>query len=341
MKKYVLPVIAAAIIALLVVPTGAFAALPASPSGLASVRTIPEDDLKRNTGVMVLGIDPFDPSNPNFLAPEYISGALGWYHDTMCSSQPVAANSYPDGLLFVTPTWLGGEPIVVDPTDPSGEGYVVLYYMGSNYHCTKYYFVDPWNTDMLGYQPGWDLLSQHKILATLNGVPTKPDYLLCEVVEKEKAKVPPMSSKTPSKRQFPDELVKTTLTDVTSNFICKVNWIKPGVGALDVYFVGPKVTNFIADHMVIVTVGYKVNRNTIWASDIQDICILGWAMNNVGDEDAVLGIILFYNSGLSTAPGGNEYYWSWPDAMGHFVSCDEAAAWQLTLITGGWPWAEN
>jgi hypothetical protein len=195
------------------------------------------------------------------------------------------------------------------------------------------YFAVPWPKP---YMFGWDLLSQHKVLATLNGVPTTPDYLLCEIVEKEKAKIPPMDSKTASKRQFLDEIVKTTLQDVSSNFVCKFHWIKPGVGALDVYFVGPRVDNFIADHMVIVTVGYKVGRNTIWASELQDICILGWSMGLNG-----MGIELFDNPGMSASYPYPEGYFSWDDALGPFVSCDEAAAWQLAWIYGGWPWSTN
>jgi len=350
MKKYVLPVIAAAIIALLVIPTGAFAALPTNPGGIASVKTIPEDDLKRNTGVMVLGMTPYDESTGLYWAYEHLTAAYGWYQDSLCSkyvdttyltNQGVSS----DGVLQVTPAWAGGEPLQMlalplDPTDLDAS-YIVLWRMSTGYACKKYYFVNAWPNDEKPVLPGMDLLSQHKILATLNGVPTRPDYLLCEVVEKEKAKIPPMSSKTPSKRQFNDEIIKTTLTDVTSNFICKVNWIKPGVGALDVYFVGPRVTNFIADHMLIVTAGYKVNRNTIWASDVQDICILGWAMGPTPNDEEFLATILFWNSGLSTVPGQYEIYWSWPDPMGPFVSCDEAANWQLTYIVGGWPWAEN
>jgi hypothetical protein len=181
---------------------------------------------------------------------------------------------------------------------------------------------------------GMDLLSQHKILATLNGVPTTPEYLLCEVVEKEKAKIPPPGTKATSLRQFNDEIIKTTLKDVTSNFICKIFWVKPGVGALDVYFVGPRTRYFIADHMLIVTAGWKLGRTTIWASDLQDICILGWS---IGAE--TLAIYLFYNKGFSTVPAMYEYYWSWDDAMGNFASCDELAVWQLAWVVGGWPWA--
>ena len=180
-----------------------------------------------------------------------------------------------------------------------------------------------------------DLLSQHKMLATLNGVPTAPNYLLCEIVEKEKAKIPPQTTKTPSKRQFADEVIKTTLQDVTSNFVCKFRTIKPGVYDLDVYFIGPQVSKFIADHMLIVTVGYTVGKQTIWASDLQDICILGWAM-----DTNVLAVSLFPTYGLSTGTYSDTYY-SWPNPMGWFVSCDEAAAWQLTYLAGGWPYSTN
>jgi hypothetical protein len=212
--------------------------------------------------------------------------------------------------------------------------------MGPYYHRVSavlcegpFFFAIPWPKPMA---PGWDLLSQHKILATLNGVPTTPANAFCEIVEKEKAKIPPMNTKTPSKRQFQDEVIKTTLQDVTDNFVCKFRWIKPGVGSLDVYYVGPRVQNFIADHMLIVTVGYTVGTRTVWASELQDICILGWSM---GHNTLFLG--LFINPGFSVTPAYPEGYWSWDDALGPFVSCDEAAAWQLSWIVGGWPWGIN
>jgi len=321
MKKLdMLPIIAAVIIALLVVPTGAFAATPVSNSaGLAKVVTIPEDDLKDNMGVMVLGLEP----ETNLLLP-----TGNWYTDSTCAT--------PVTTLGVT---VGAE------IDPLGEPWLgitegnvavapVVYYqhLTTGAVCVAHYFMPDWPKDI---QPGWDLLSQHKVLATLNGVPTTPDYLLCEIVEKEKAKIPPQSTKPVGKRQFTDEVLKTTLTDVTSNFWCKFRWIKPGVGVLDVYFVGPHVYNFIADHMLIVTVGYKVNRSTIWASELQDICILGWSM---GHESMALGLFPPYS-----ISAGNYYdiYWSWDNPLGPFVSCDEAAAWQLAWIFGGWGWSEN
>jgi hypothetical protein len=323
MKKFdMLPILAAFVIAILVFPTLALpvnALTPATGGNLASVVTIPEDDLKRNTGVMVLGLDP--TWNWVHLFPQ-----KQWYTDSLCTLAIPAAGE-----------WVGPEASdepIIDPVTGLATGAVRYQRVGDV--CEKHVFAPTWPNEK-GFQLGWDLLSQHKILATLNGVPTTPTTVLCEIVEKEKAKIPPQTTKSPSKRQFPDEGIKTTLQDVTDNFVCKFRWIKPGVGALDVYFVGPgrPADNFIADHMLIVTVGYKVGRNTIWASDLQDICILGWSMG-----DNVLAIGLFYPYTLSTGVY-SEVYWSWDDALGHFVSCDEAAAWQLAYYNGGWPYSTN
>jgi hypothetical protein len=318
MKKFdMLPILAAFVIALLILPTLALPVNAVVPTygNLASVVTIPEDDLKRNTGVMVLGLGP----TVNILT---VGGPQGWYSDSACSvTTGVPATIGPE---------LTDEPILVFGSVAGVS--TVLYKKVSNALCERHVFAPLWPKAEL---PGWDLLSQHKILATLNGVPTTPTTVLCEIVEKEKAKIPPQDTKSPSKRQFPDEQIKTTLQDVTSNFVCKFRWIKPGVGALDVYFVGPGVSSFIADHMLIVTVGYKVGRNTIWASELQDICILGWSM---GQEVLALGLFEPYT--LSTGVY-LDIYWSWDDAIGPFVSCDEAAAWQLAWIYGGWPYSTN
>jgi len=327
-----LPIIAALIIALLVIPIGAVsAATPNTSYSLGSVVTIPEDDLKRNTGVMVLGLS----YGVSYLYRADDAGNIVWWEDSGCSSTPITTET---GKLYELVGPEVTSEYVVSPTD------VLFRYKkigtGTMWSCEMHEFLKLWGTGAkgmaYGYGAGMDLLSQHKILATLNGVPTKPDYFLCEVIEKEKAKIPPMTSKTPSKRQFDDELIKTTVKDVSSNFICKVHWVKPGVGALDVYFIGPRTKHFIADHMLIVTMGWKVGRTTVWASDLQDICILGWSM-----DSRLLQIKLFYNPGKSTWPDGNEYYWSWQDALWNFVSCDEAAAWQRTWIEGGWPYSTN
>ena len=345
MKKEMLPVLAAFIIALLVIPAIPVNALVPATTGLASVVTVPEDDLKRNTGLMVLGLTPgylelFARGEDPFAA----DGGPGWFTDSACTLDiPPGEGDY--GGYLVGPQ-LSSEPVVAIMPEPLDDYYnpdlgaVVLYQrsaggQGISVTCTPYYFMPLW-PDEKGVMGGMDLLSQHKILATLNGVPTTPTYVLCEIVEKEKAKIPPTSTKATGKRQFDDEMIKTTLKDVTNNFICKFHWIKPGVGALDVYFVGPRVKDFIADHMLIITVGYKINRTTIWASDLQDICILGWSMGREW-----LSIALFKNPGQSTGQKRWEFYDSWDDPLYNFVSCDEAAAWQLAWIYGGWPYSTN
>ncbi len=58
----------------------------------------------------------------------------------------------------------------------------------------------------------------------------------------------------------------------------------------------------------------------------------------MGNE--VLGIGLFAPYQLSTGEYEDTYF-SWDDAIGPFVSCDEAAAWQLAWIVGGWPYSTN
>lgn len=134
-----------------------------------------------------------------------------------------------------------------------------------------------------------DSLSQHKLLITLNGllVSTSGIVVTCNVVEKDKEALPPSTTtgKAPlTKRQFPNENLRTTLIDVADFFVCKARW-KPGglsVGVLDVYYIGADAdTAFIADHILVVHVTYTVGRQVFYGTEIQDICVLGWSMNTV------------------------------------------------------------
>lgn len=313
-----LPVFAALVIALLVVPIAALpAAYAQTPTDdtFGSVVTIPEDNAKMNMGVMVLGLAPTTTDLSVSVA------GTKWFKDSMCSTSPVTTTTN------VGPE-VTDEPIVAYTTYYSQTN--VGSYWGP---CTAHKFAATWATayGATGYGAGTKLLSQYKMFTALNGVPTAFKYWNCEVVEKEKAKIPPQTSKTPSTRQFPEEAVKTTLIDVSSNFICKAWYVKPGVYALDVYFVGPQVSKFIADHMLIITVGFAIGKTTVWASDLQDLCILGWSM-----DTQVLQIQLFPDTAVPYAL--TEYYYSWPAPMGNFAGCDDAALWQLAWLTGGWPY---
>ena len=159
-------------------------------------------------------------------------------------------------------------------------------------------------------EPGFDKLAQYKILVTYNGVPVTPNLIVCQVFEKDKI--------APGKlKQFYEELVKTVVIDVSDNFFCKPRWGKPGVGVLDVYYLGPQHKEYIADNVMVVYASLKVGRSTIWGTEIQDICTLGWSMAD--------------NSNSITKPDGSTH-WTWDNPLGPFVSCEEASIWQKVYM---------
>jgi hypothetical protein len=116
-----------------------------------------------------------------------------------------------------------------------------------------------------------DLMSQFKILVSYNGVPVTPTSLYCQVVEKDKYN--PIKNK-----QFPTENLMTVPKDVSVYFTCKFRWGKPGVGVLDVYYTGLGLPVNIADYVLVVGANYAVGRNTVYGTDMQDICVLGWPL---------------------------------------------------------------
>ena len=75
-----------------------------------------------------------------------------------------------------------------------------------------------------------DLIAQFKILVSYNGVPVTPDSIFCQFVEKDKAQ--PLKN-----QQFTAENL-VSVPKENSNFICKFREGKPGVGVLDVYYIG-------------------------------------------------------------------------------------------------------
>jgi len=160
--------------------------------------------------------------------------------------------------------------------------------------------------------PGVDKLAQYKLLVTLNGVPVT-STIYCQVIEKDK--VHPL--KNP---QFAQETVKTKVVDVSADFVCKVRTGKQGVSVLDVYYLGPQTKEYIADYELIVAAQLKVGSTTIWGTDLQDICALGWAMST--------------NHLSITKPDGTHHD-TWDNPLGPFVSCEEAAMWQRSVLFPG------
>jgi len=228
---------AIAVLLILTVTLSSYSAVTALPTGLPTraiaqptlqVVTIAEDDEKRETGIMVLGLQPKGPwDKPN---------------DAYCAANPGA--------------------------------------------CI-------------------DKLAQYKIMVTFNGVPVNFN-VDCQFIKKEK--MHPLQ-----KPQFPTEQLRTVLTDESANFVCKLRQGKPGVGVLDVYYVGPQEKQFIADYVIVVQVWQTFGTTTVYGAEIQDVCVLGWAIDS--------------NTMRLTKPDGTQHF-SWPDTLGPFAGCEEAALWE-------------
>jgi len=165
-----------------------------------------------------------------------------------------------------------------------------------------------------------DLMSQHKLLVTWNGLPltwvqgTVGVNIVCNVLEKDKVNVVP-DPKTGTGKQGSWENLMTNLVDVSDKFICKPRWKSPtpglleSVGVLDVYYVGPYDGHWIADNILVVEAFITVGRTVVWGSDIQDICVLGFG----GDPKYTL-----------TKPDGTKHY-IWRNALNPYVSCEDVA----------------
>jgi hypothetical protein len=145
----------------------------------------------------------------------------------------------------------------------------------------------------------------------------------CQVIEKDK--VNPVKG---DKQSLAENLVtKVTSMDVG---LCKVRWGKPGVGVIDFYWTGPYGSTTttgpagaweIADYVLVVTVTYTVGRSVLYGTEIQDVCVLGW---NLGATQGTTSI---------TKPDGGQHY-IFPDALGSYVSCEDAAMFQKHYVLG-------
>jgi len=178
-----------------------------------------------------------------------------------------------------------------------------------------------------GTSPATDVMSQFKILVSYNGVPVTPTSLYCQVVEKDKYN--PIKD-----RQFPTENLETVPKDVSDWFVCKFRWGKPGVGVLDVYYVGPGTPVSIADYVLVVGANYAVGRNTVYGTDIQDICILGWPVAQTTTPDWII-----------TKPDGTLHY-IYADPLSNWgavpavvwKSCEDVALMQRAQLGVPIPW---
>ena len=168
---------------------------------------------------------------------------------------------------------------------------------------------------------GQDLLAQFKIIVSYNDVPTTPTSTYCQFVEKDKAN--PLKD-----QQFPAENLKSVPKE-NPNFICKFRWGKPGVGVIDVYYIGAMAGQYIADYILVVGADLAVGRTTVWGTEIQDICLLGWP--------TVLADVPY----VITKPDGTQH-WVYADPLGvpgaRWTSCEYVALGQKDLLGIPIPW---
>jgi hypothetical protein len=170
--------------------------------------------------------------------------------------------------------------------------------------------------------PAQDLLAQFKILVSYNGVPTTPTSTYCEFVEKDKAN--PLKD-----QQFPAENLKTVPKE-NPNFICKFRWGKPGVGVIDVYYIGAALGQYIADYVLVVGASMAVGRTTVFGTEIQDICLLGWPTLQAEPTPYII-----------TKPDGTQH-WVYADPLGlptlKWASCEDVALMQKDQLGIPIPW---
>jgi hypothetical protein len=160
-----------------------------------------------------------------------------------------------------------------------------------------------------------DLMAQFKILVSYNGVPVTPTSVYCQFVEKDKAN--PLKN-----QQFPAENLASVPKE-NPNFICKFRWAKAGVGVLDVYYIGDAYGQYIADYILVVGVDLALGRSTVWGTEIQDICLLGWPVGTV----------------LTTITKGNgDIHQIIADPLGEYTSCEDLALLQKQAVGIGIPW---
>jgi len=159
------------------------------------------------------------------------------------------------------------------------------------------------------------LLSQYKLLVTYDGQFIYPDgkAVVCQYVEKDK--VLPLKG-----AQFTFEYLASKPVE-NDNFVCKVRWGKPGVGVLDVYYVGALYAQYIADYILVVSASYTVGHTVVMGTEIQDICLLGWQMTG-GTPDRT----------LYAADGTTVIDEIYQDPLGGYASCEDAALYQQNVL---------
>jgi len=307
MNRKILPAVAAFLILVVLLGStpftyGQVTAVTFGPNLV--VTTIAQGDQVRETGIVVLGLWPFAPSQVH-----YGSAAGESYNPAL---NPLPPTCTTDVTTYEANMW---DPL----TNPSG-----VQLCGPQNLLSQHKILVTYNGQPLTWRIG-DTVQ----------VPA----INCNVIEKDKVNVVP-DPKTDKGKQFPQENLMTKLSDTSDKWVCKVRWKSPApgvlesVGVLDVYYVGPFDANWIADYILTVEASVAIGRTVIFGSDIQDICVLGvpfpWIMVGIAKP-----AFFTTSNPLTTAigPGStadNDYEYTvqnshfvFVTALGPFTSCTD------------------
>jgi hypothetical protein len=116
-----------------------------------------------------------------------------------------------------------------------------------------------------------DLHASYELSTAYEGVPVEAT-IFCMVVRKDAV--------SPSAPQFSEEVIVTEPTDVSDRFVCMTRPVAPGVGVLDVYYVGPSAAEAVGAYALIVQAAVTVGPRVYYGTDTQDLCVLGWPFND-------------------------------------------------------------
>jgi hypothetical protein len=85
---------------------------------------------------------------------------------------------------------------------------------------------------------------------------------------------------------------------------------------------------WIADYVLVVEATITIGRTVIFGTDVQDICVLGWAV------DPITGFPLPPATPFTiTKPDGKPHH-IWQNALGPWPGCDGLVLFELDVLSG-------
>jgi hypothetical protein len=161
-----------------------------------------------------------------------------------------------------------------------------------------------------------DTHASYKLSIAYEGVPAEPTSVFCMVTRKDVV--------SPSTPQFAEEVIATEPVDVSDRFICITRPVAPGVGVLDVYYVGPQGAEAVGAYELMVQAAFTVGSKAYFGTDIQDLCVLGWPFND-GVTNRTFSLDASTEVGLRHLKRAMH-------PLDGFASCEDAALFQRQLL---------